>query len=115
MSDAREPGRTPAHRWTKFAFDSAPRVIIGALLIVSVLINFANVVGRYLFDWSIYWAEEILVFLLLWSVFIGIVAVTYNGAHLSMDLISRRLTGWPQRALRGAVAVVLIACSAVVA
>jgi TRAP-type C4-dicarboxylate transport system permease small subunit len=88
--------------------------VISVLLVTAVIINFANVVGRYLFEHAIYWTEEILAFLLLWTVFVGMAAVTYNGSHLSMDLLSRRLRGWPRRVLGGAVALTLILCSAVV-
>ena len=101
-------------RLSRFVFDTGPRAIISLLLVIAVAINFANVIGRYLFDQAIFWTEEILVFLLLWSVFIGMVAVTYNGAHLAMDLLLRRLSGWPQFLVRGAVALTMIACAAVV-
>jgi TRAP-type C4-dicarboxylate transport system permease small subunit len=101
-------------RLSRFVFDTGPRAIISMLLVIAVAINFANVIGRYLFDHAIFWTEEILGFLLLWSVFIGMVAVTYNGAHLAMDLLLRRLSGWPQRLVRGAAALTMIACAAVV-
>jgi TRAP-type C4-dicarboxylate transport system permease small subunit len=115
MSDTPDSSPSVARRLARLAFDTAPRAIIAALLVISVLINFANVIGRYLFGHSIYWTEEVLVFLLLWSVFIGIVAVTYNGAHLSMDVLSQRLIGRPRRILNGAAVLTLIACSTVVA
>lgn len=114
MSNTSDP--IPRHqRFARFVFDSLPRGIISALLVGAVIINFANVVGRYAFDHAIFWTEEILIFLLLWSVFVGLVAVTYRGAHLSMDLLVRGLNGWPRRMLRGAMVVTLIACAAVVA
>jgi len=41
------------------------RVIAGILLVASVLLNFANVVGRYFFfGASIFWAEEIMLYLM---------------------------------------------------
>ena len=48
---------------------SALRVIAGTLLVLSVAINFANVIGRYFFSASIYWAEEIMLFLMVGCVF----------------------------------------------
>ena len=114
MPDTPDPAPATLQRLSRLVFDSIPRAVISLLLVTAVIINFANVIGRYVFDHAIYWTEEILVFLLLWTVFIGMVSVTYNGAHLSMDLMSRRLSGWPKRMLRGVVALSLIACSAVV-
>jgi TRAP-type C4-dicarboxylate transport system permease small subunit len=34
-----------------------------------------------------------MVFIVIWFVFIGAIAVTFNGAHLRMDLVSARLPG----------------------
>ena len=115
MQQPSDPPRSTFRRLTDLVFESIPRMITSLLLIVAVCINFANVIGRYVFDHAIFWTEEILIYLLLWGVFLGMVAVTYNGAHLSMDLLVQRLGGWWQRALRGASAVTLMVCSAVVA
>jgi len=101
-------------RLARVVFYSIPLVLITAILIVEVSINFINVVGRYLFGHAIFWAEEILNYMLMWSVFLGMVAVTYRGAHLNMDLFSTHLKGLPQRVLRGATAITLIVCSGVV-
>ncbi len=72
-------------------FVSLPRLIIGALMLAMVAINFANVVGRHAFNQPIFWSEEIMVLLLIWGVFIGAVAVTFKGRHLRMDLFSTSL------------------------
>lgn len=73
----------------------APRLVAGLLLLAGVAINFANVIGRYVFGSAIFWAEEIMVFLLIWGVFVGAVAVAWRGGHLRMDLFSTRLeTPW---------------------
>lgn len=114
MQEQPKPPRSRLRRLADIVFDSTPRAINSLLLIVAVIINFANVIGRYMFDHAIYWTEEILIYLLLWGVFVGMIAVTYNGSHLGMDLMVQRLGAWWQRVLRGAAAGTLIACSAVV-
>ena len=63
-------------------------------MLAAVALNLANIVGRYVFGWAIVWAEVILVVWLSWSVFIGVVIVTYRGQHLAMDLLSKSLPGW---------------------
>lgn len=71
-----------------------PKVIAGACLLGGVAINFANVVGRYLLDAPIFWAEEAMIFLVLWSVFLAFIAVTASRAHLKMDLLLEASPAW---------------------
>jgi TRAP-type C4-dicarboxylate transport system permease small subunit len=66
---------------------SALRVIAGVLLILSVALNFANVVGRYCFGISIYWAEEVMLFLMVGCVFLGNGVVAWSGRQIRMDVI----------------------------
>ena len=61
---------------------------LGLLIFAGIGINFANVVGRYLFQSPILWAEEILVFIMIWCVFLGVILVTWEGRHIKMDLLS---------------------------
>src|ERR1043165_7587274 len=67
------------------------RIIVGAAICVSIGINLANIVGRYLFSEPLVWAEEILSYLMVWSVFLGAVLVTWEGRHIKMDLISAHI------------------------
>ena len=69
-----------------------PLTLAALLLLGAVAISFANVIARYLFLASIYWADEAMVFLVIWSIFLAAVAVTYDGRHLTMDLFSARLS-----------------------
>ena len=65
-----------------------PRFLVAALILLSIAINFANVIGRYVFFSPIVWAEEAMVFIMIWCVFIGAVLVTWDGRHLRMDLLA---------------------------
>ena len=65
-----------------------PRVIIGSLILAGIAINFGNVLGRYLFLSPIVWAEEIMIYSMVWLVFIGAVLVSWDGHHLKMDFFS---------------------------
>jgi len=64
------------------------RLIVGGAIFLSIGINFANIVGRYVFGAPILWAEEILDYLMVWYVFLGAVLVTWEGRHIKMDLLS---------------------------
>jgi TRAP-type C4-dicarboxylate transport system permease small subunit len=63
-----------------------PRAAIGVIILAAITINFANIVGRYVFLAPLPWAEEVLVFLVIWGVCLGASAVTYDNRHLDMDL-----------------------------
>jgi C4-dicarboxylate transporter, DctQ subunit len=62
------------------------RVLAGVLLMGSVAINFANLVGRQ-FGASIYWAEEAMLFLMVGCVFLGSGIVAWYGRQIRMDVI----------------------------
>ena len=99
----------------RFAFVTVPRWILGTLMLAGVAINFANVVGRYLFGQALFWAEETMVFITIWGVFIGMAAIAYNGDHLNMDLFSASIRGRWRAALNAALLATLLACCAFVA
>jgi TRAP-type C4-dicarboxylate transport system permease small subunit len=65
-----------------------PRAAIGAVILIAIAINFANIVGRYLFLAPLDWAEEVLSFLVIWGVCLGASAVTYDNRHLDMNLFT---------------------------
>ena len=63
------------------------RVLSGVLLAASVALNFANVVGRYFFNASIFWAEEVMLFLMVGCVFFGSGVVAWSGRQIKMDVV----------------------------
>ena len=66
---------------------SCLRVLAGTLLLLSVTLNFANVIGRYCFNASIYWAEEVMLFLMVGCVFLGNGVVAWSGRQIRMDVV----------------------------
>jgi len=98
----------------KALFVRLPYLLTGTLLLVATAINFANVIGRYLFGAAIFWTEEILVFIVIWSVFMTVPSIAYRGDHISMDLFTARFPPPYRRALNGVVVVLLVACGAFV-
>ena len=71
-----------------FGLVTVPRFIIGSLILIGICINFGNVIGRYIFLEPIIWAEEIMIYIMVCTVFIGSILVTYEGQHLKMDVFS---------------------------
>ena len=79
-------------------------------MLVGVAVSFANVVARYVFGYALFWAEETLVFLAIWGVFIGVAAAAYERAHLNMDFFSASFRGRLSMFLNAAMTVTLLAC-----
>lgn len=92
-------------RWV--AVDCA-RVLLGVLIFTGIAINFANVVGRYVFFAPIVWAEEVLAYLMVWCVFIGAVPVMWEGRHIKMDLIASALRGRARIVLNAVTAIGIV-------
>jgi TRAP-type C4-dicarboxylate transport system permease small subunit len=84
------------------------RVLAGALLIASVALNFANVIGRYFFSASIYWAEEAMLFLMVGCVFLGNGVVAWYGRQIRMDVIVAMMPAKVRDALHLLCEIVLI-------
>jgi C4-dicarboxylate transporter DctQ subunit len=60
---------------------------MGLLLLFAILVNFANVVGRYIFLRPLVWGEEVVLYATIWTVFIGVAVVAWRNAHLRMDVL----------------------------
>jgi TRAP-type C4-dicarboxylate transport system permease small subunit len=74
-------------RRSAHALMAALRLAAGAMLVASVAINFANIIGRYFLSVSIPWAEEMMLFLMIGAVFFGIGPVGWLGRHIRMDVV----------------------------
>lgn len=85
-----------------------PRAAIGLILLLIVAINFANIVGRYVFLAPLPWAEEVLSFMVIWGVCVGASAVTYDRRHLAMDLFSSAFSPAAQRLLERVIFVFMV-------
>jgi TRAP-type C4-dicarboxylate transport system permease small subunit len=99
----------------RFLFVRLPYLIAGSLLLTAIAINMANVVGRYVFATPVFWAEEVLIFMIIWGVFIAAGSISYLGTHLTMDLLAVKMKA-PYRTFLGILTVLLtVTCSAFVA
>jgi TRAP-type C4-dicarboxylate transport system permease small subunit len=94
-----------------FVVVTLPRVIIGVAILVSILINFANIVGRYILLAPIIWAEEIMIYIMVWCVFIGAILVTWEGRHIKMDLLSTAFPSPWKEIVNGLMVLAFVAAS----
>jgi TRAP-type C4-dicarboxylate transport system permease small subunit len=81
------------------ALVSVLRILAGVLLVASIALNFANVIGRYFFNTSIFWAEEIMLYLMVACVFLGNGVVAWSGRQLRMDVIVGMMPAYTQKVL----------------
>jgi TRAP-type C4-dicarboxylate transport system permease small subunit len=65
--------------------------LTAVLMLVAVAINAANITGRYVFSRPIASAEEVMLFLLVGTVFLGNAIVGFEGRQLRMDVVIHAL------------------------
>lgn len=85
------------------ALDRIARVIeltLALAFILAVLLNFANVVGRYLLGISLLGSDEVQIFIMVGMTFLGAAVVTRRNMHLRMDVLVRFLPAPVQVSLR---------------
>src|SRR5690606_40534383 len=74
-------------RW----FERFEEWMIAALLAAITLITFAQVVARYIFNYSFVWALELATFLFGGLIFLGISYGVRVGAHIGVDALVKVL------------------------
>ena len=74
-------------------------MIAGVMLLAIVAINGWNVFSRYVLFSALSWAEEAMVFLMIASVFIGSVSVTWDRSHIAIDALVQKLSPGPRVAV----------------
>jgi len=73
------------------ALSNACTIVAAASLAVIVCVNGANVLGRYFFSSPIAWAEELMLFLMILTVYAGAASVTWRQEHIKIDALLMRL------------------------
>ncbi|CAN5413607.1 hypothetical protein BH09PSE5_BH09PSE5_50410 [soil metagenome] len=68
-------------------------------LIAAVVINVANVIGRYAFGRSIDGVDELQIYLLMALAFFGSVVASIRRQHLRMDVLTRYFPLWMRKAV----------------
>lgn len=73
--------------------------LLGAALIVAVLYNFVNVVGRYVFGRTFISADEVQIYIMVYIAFLGAAVAAWRRMHLRMDVLVQRMPRGVQAAL----------------
>ncbi len=96
------------------ALMSGVRALIAVILVISVLLNFANVVLRKFFSAPIVGAEEVMNFLMVAVVFLGAGVVAYDGTHINMEILIDRFPVPIRNAFRALAQIAAIVIAAVI-
>jgi TRAP-type C4-dicarboxylate transport system permease small subunit len=75
------------------------QAITAVLMLIAVAVNFANIIGRYVFFAPIASAEEVMLFLMVGMVFLGNSVVGWQGKQLRMDVLLHAMPPAVSRAL----------------
>ena len=71
-------------------WDRVERLLVGLLGAIAMLVGLVQVVGRYFFPtYAISWAEEVIVYLVVWGVMIISSQLVRTDGHVRPDLVLR--------------------------
>ncbi|MCZ7659576.1 MAG: TRAP transporter small permease [Xanthobacteraceae bacterium] len=97
------------------AYMRANAALIVAMMSAMVALVFANVVGRYAFNRSLIWAEELSQYLMVWVTFLGAGLALRYGRHVAMEMLQALLPAALAQALRAGLALVMVGFFLIVA
>ena len=80
-----------------FVFDRVATLVTALALTLALVVMAAQVVFRYAFNDSLYWAEEVARYALIWSSMIGAAVAYRHGSHVVVTDLVKRLPDWSQR------------------
>jgi len=79
---------------------TANRGVIFVMMAVMAMLVFVNVVCRYIFTFSIIWAEEVSQYLMIWIAYLGAGLAMREGRHVAIEMLQDRLPTPLGRTLR---------------
>ncbi|UEM01827.1 TRAP transporter small permease [Skermanella rosea] len=72
--------------------------ILALLFITLICTVGANVAGRFLFNYSLAWADELSRFIFIWLIFLGAALAYLRSEHIAVDYVEQKLTSTRARA-----------------
>ena len=77
-------------------YNSIEKTIAGCIMLVLIFTGFAQVILRFVFKAPLAWAEELIIFCSIWSVYIGSSAAANEGKHVMVAMLVDHLPRIPQ-------------------
>jgi TRAP-type C4-dicarboxylate transport system permease small subunit len=72
------------------------RLAMVAAFLAMLALTLFQVANRYALGWPVFWTEELIVLLLVWSVLLGLPVQLWRHEEILVDVLPLR--GWPERA-----------------
>lgn len=85
------------------------RGLVIGMMAAMVALVFANVVCRYILNFSIIWAEELSQYLMVWIAFLGAGLAMREGRHVAVEMLQDTLPQPLARAVRLIVVIAILA------
>jgi len=76
------------------------QALIAALLAVMILMAFSQIVLRNFFSTGIAWGDALVRYLVVWVGFVGAAIAAKEDKHITIDVLSRWITGAGQRTIQ---------------
>lgn len=95
-------------RDARYLLGNLEEIICGFFLVAMVSLVILNVLLRFIFSYSISWAEEVSTVCFVWSVFIGASAVYKHKMDVGIDVLIQRLPARGQSYVRLLVSILLL-------
>ena len=95
-------------QWLDDQFSKFERSFIAGTILFTSLLLFVNVIMRYVFHNAIYWAEELVRYMMVWLIFLGGSQVAKHEGHIAVDVVHLSVSPRVQNALVFFVHIVVI-------
>ncbi len=95
-------------------WDSAEHILSTGFLALGMILMFYQVLSRYFFGFSVYWTEEIVRYLIIWSNFIGtsLIVKPRPDSHISVDFFVEKFNESHKKVLNLATGILCFVYSA---
>lgn len=80
-------------------YNKAEEIALVAMIAISVILLFINVILRYCFNSSIYGADEIARIFFIWMSWLGISLGQRRNEHIRIDILANALHGVPKKVI----------------
>ncbi|MDO6732383.1 TRAP transporter small permease [Marinovum sp. 2_MG-2023] len=92
-----------ALKWFEANFE---RTILACCMALMAALIFVQVIMRYVFENSLVWSEELVRWLFIWTIWVGIAYAFRSGDHIRITMLSDRLSSrarhWLEKIICGA-------------
>lgn len=95
--------------WFKYFFKHLEEILCSVFLVTMIGLVILNVLLRYIFGYSIFWAEEVATICFVWCVFVGASATYKHKMDMGIDLLITKAPPRIEKGIRFIMALTLLA------